>query len=121
LDVDFNNAALTILENLSLKLSPSDICKVIYTAVTKGNRKQAEYRLSKKRATDVAVDYLGKYAERIKSGEWISNSFERSYTIEQSEISKFFFNEVLKIEEEGFYTIPSRKTIREKLFHKFKD
>jgi hypothetical protein len=73
----------------------------------------------RKKATNVAVDYLENYAENILSEEWTRNRFDRSYIIQQSFISKFFFNEILKIEEEGFYTIPSKKIIKEQLFKKF--
>jgi len=104
-----HNAIEPIIVELLKLFSPGQIVNIIYQAI---NCKYDEYLSGKKdkQHTANSVIYaLKSFAEyKHKNGIKVE-CFDRPYNCQQSVLSKYFFNNVLKIGESGFSEVPDVK------------
>jgi hypothetical protein len=99
---------IALFEDLLDKFSVSQIYGIIYKGVTSATRYYQESNISKKQAGNSVISSCQKYAETALANNWELRSYHRIPDLPQSMISEFFFNRVLKIGDEGFYTVPRK-------------
>lgn len=73
-----------------------------------------EKNVNKKHASNTVIGNIQSYSERVIANGWDVANYNRPYNTLQTVISEIFFNRYLKIEQRGFYEIPSLDIIRER-------
>lgn len=81
--------------------SVSQIYGIIYKSVADASRLCLK-GLSRRHAANSVIGLCQRYAERSKLNQWDLVKFKRNIKPQQSELSLFFFNRVLKIGDNGF-------------------
>ena len=106
---DFNPGDKTraVFESLIEDFSVSQIYAIIWKGIKDVSRRYLEKTITKKHAANSVISICQKYGENIKLNGWQANSFARRYDLPQSELSAYFFNQVVKIGDKGFVCVPS--------------
>lgn len=63
--------------------------------------------MSKKHAANTTIGLCQRYIERAKINGWKLTEYKKPKDLLQSELSRFFFNRVIKIGELGFTMQPT--------------
>lgn len=90
-----------IIEDFSV----SEGMVILYTAVT-GAASYKQTGISHKHAVNSINSSIATNIAKRKSGEWDTKGYKRNYNLPQSAISITFFENILKIGEKGFTSIP---------------
>ena len=88
----------TLLDNFSV----SQIYAIIWSCVAYASRDYQERRMSRSQAANSVVSRCQKYGEKAKLSSWELKRFARLRDLPQSELSQYFFNQVVKIGDAGF-------------------
>jgi len=96
-------------------LSVSEIHSIIYGGITYACRVREEKKIYGRYASNTAISIIRSTGEKVITGHWNKKSFNRPYNIQQSSISKYFFHNVLKINESAFNITPKINMIEEVL------
>jgi hypothetical protein len=97
-----------LFEDLLENFSVSQIYGIIYKGVTSATRYYQENNITKQHAGNSIIGACQRYAESALVNKWELSKYHRIPDLPQSMISEFFFNRVLKIGDEGFYTVPRK-------------
>jgi len=73
-----------------------------------------EKNVNKKHAANTVISNIQRYAERVIANGWDVINYSRPYKTPQTVTSEIFFNRYLKIEQRGFYEIPSFDVIKDR-------
>lgn len=103
-----------ILTDLLQKFSTSQIYGIIWSCTTNATRYYQEKNIPKKQAANSVIGNCQRYAEKALAEGWEPKKFNRSKDCPQSALSKFFFNRILQIGDDGFNFTP--RIIKGKLF-----
>ena len=96
-----------IFNTLLNDFSVSQIYAIIWSCVAHASRDYQEHRMSKKQAGNSVVSRCQKYGEKAKLSNWDIKKFSRLRDLPQSELSLYFFNQVVRIGERGFNHAPN--------------
>lgn len=110
-DTDYIGDA--ILEKLDLILedfSVSEGYAILYSSVS-GSASYKQTGISHKHAVNSVNSYIANNIVKRKSGEWQTKGYKRNYELPQTAISMVFFNNILKIGEQGFTLVPKLENI----------
>lgn len=112
LGVNYNagNKTISILSELLKTYSVSQIFGLIYRATNNALRFRAERGVNRKHAANAVIGNAQNFAERAVINNWNITKYNRPRECPQSELSKFLYNRVLKIGDEGFHVPPNRQT-----------
>ena len=88
----------TLLDDFSV----SQIYAIIWSCVAYASRDYQERRMSRSQAANSVVSRCQKYGEKAKLSNWEIKRFARLRDRPQSELSQYFFNQVVKIGDAGF-------------------
>ncbi len=95
-----------LFEDLITKLSISQIYSIIWNGVKNAAAYSQEKNVLKKQAANSVVLRMRTAADKILSGQWQGFLYVRPKECEQSLLSEYFFNSILKICDKGWTTIP---------------
>lgn len=87
--------------------SVSQIYCIIYKSVDKACREKQSRNLSTAHAANTVIYYCGCYADNIKLKGWGVGSYQRIKDLPQCELSRYFFNSVIRIGDKGFENVPN--------------
>ena len=107
----------SVFESLLEDYSVSQIYAFIWKGIKDVSRRYLEKTITKKYAANSVISICQRYGENIKLNGWQANSFARRYDLPQSELSAYFFNQVVKIGEKGFTCAPSIDVLTSKASH----
>ena len=85
--------------------SVSEIYGIVYKSTTNALRFKVEQGTYAKHAANSIVGSAHSYADKAVAGSWVLPKFSRKH-VQQSAISKFFFERILKVGSDGFYKKP---------------
>ncbi|PZX11378.1 hypothetical protein LX69_03104 [Breznakibacter xylanolyticus] len=100
------NIVNEIFESLLETYSLSNIFYFIYMSVTEACKHYAKNN-NRNHASNTVIYNCLRYGERYKSNNWEAKQYNRTGQTAQSEISRYYFDSVLKIGDKGFYEKPS--------------
>jgi hypothetical protein len=111
LGVTYNagSKTISILSELLKTYSASQIFGLIYRATNNALRFRAERGVNRKHAANAVIGNAQNFAERALINNWTINKYNRPRECPQSEVSKFLYNRVLKIGDDGFHEPPEKK------------
>ena len=105
----------SIFHSLLDHFSVSQIYGIIFRSIDSAKQWYQELEGYKKVYTNAvlfsAVEGCNKYGKRAILGDWELKKYDRIADCQQSMISEFFFNRVLKIGDSGFYLPPTFTSI----------
>jgi hypothetical protein len=101
---------ISIISEMLKTHSVSQIFGLIYRATNNALRFRAERGVSRKYAANVVIGNAQNFAERALINNWNITKYNRPRECPQSALSKFLYNRVLKIGEDGFNMPPKRNT-----------
>lgn len=104
-----------IFRNLLKDYSVSQIYAIIWHCISDASRDFQEHRMSRTQAGNSVVSRCQKYGERAKHSNWEIAKYSRIRDLPQSEISLYFFNQVVKIGNKGFDNIPNLSDLGDEL------
>lgn len=93
---------LTIKELLN-QYSTSQIYAIIYYAGTRASRFKIEQRVSNQHAANYIIGACRSYSERAKANGWEIQKYHRRKHLAQSSVSKFLYERILAVGDNGFY------------------
>ena len=93
-----------MLKNLSV----SQVFCLIYRATNTALRFQVERGVYRKYAVNTIIGNAQNFAERALNNNWSTTKYSRPRECPQSALSKFFFDRVIKIGDDGFNMPPMR-------------
>lgn len=83
----------------------------IYSFIWKGikdaSQRYLKITISKRHAANSVISICQRYGENVKLNGWQVKPFVRRYDLPQSELSAYFFNQVVKIGDKGFTCTPN--------------
>lgn len=91
-----------VFEMLLNDFSVSQIFGIIKRQVDSVSSLFLEKGLNRKHAANMVIGNCERFAERAKSEGWSLTQYNRPYELQQSDLSFFFFYNVLKIGDKGF-------------------
>lgn len=94
-------------ESILLDFSVSQIYGIIWRSVADASKLYLERGIGKKHAANSVIGACARQAERARQNGWNLTHYNRINDLPQSELSTFFFNNVLRIGERGFRRPPS--------------
>lgn len=86
--------------------SVSQIYHIIYYSIKEAAQAYMAKKLTRQYAANYTVSVCQRYAERAKQHGWDLTKYSRIKELPQSVLSQFYFYQVLKIGDDGFYNIP---------------
>lgn len=98
---------ITIFTKLLKDYSVSQIYAIIWHCISAASRDFQERRMSRLMAGNSVVSRCLKFGERAKLSNWDIKEYSRIRDLPQSEISSYFFNQVIRIGDNGFYHKPN--------------
>jgi len=82
----------------------------IYSVIWNGSKNSAAYfqegRVSRRQASNSTLSRMRRTIDRIESGQWQVNDYNRPKECPQSSLSKYFFDSVIQICDKAWYTSP---------------
>lgn len=93
--------------NMLDDFSVSQIYYIIWRSVREVCHFYMEKAVDKRYAANCVISFCRKHAENILNNGWQRVEYSRLHILPQSEISLYFFNEVIKIGDKGFYHVPN--------------
>lgn len=87
--------------------SVAQIFAIIWKSVAEASRLYLETGMTKKHAANSTISACQRYAEKALANGWKLTEYSRPRDLPQSELSRFFFNKVIKIYDLGFIMPPS--------------
>gem|GEM_PF-586142 len=109
---DIGEKTEMLFEDLLRNFSLGQIFYMNYKGANDSLRFYTEKNPNKKHASNTVIGNIQKYAERVIANGWDVINYNRPYKTPQTAISEIFFNRYLKIEQRGFYEIPSFDVIK---------
>lgn len=98
---------VSVINDLLNNYSVSQIYYIIYNSTSKALRYKEEHNISSKHAANSIITQMQSLGERALNKGWSLEKYSRHRDCPQSLISKFFFERILKIDENGFNLKPS--------------
>lgn len=98
----------SVINHLLDNFSASQIFGFIHNRVNNALRYYQESNVSKKRAANAIITNLEHIGERALANNWDVTNYHRDYDIRESELSKLFFDYILGISDQGFYSVPTK-------------
>lgn len=95
-----------ILIDLLQNFSTAQIYGIIWSCTSNATRYYQEKNISKKQAANSVIGNCQRYAEKAISEGWEPKRYNRTKDCPQSALSKFFFNRILQIGDDGFNFSP---------------
>jgi len=113
LGIEYNIGEKTrnALKDLLNDYSVSQIYGIIYRSTNNALRFQVEKETSRKHAANTIIGNAQSFGERAKVNNWDLQKYKRIRECEESTLSKFFFERILKIGYNGFNESPNRTMI----------
>lgn len=102
-----------IIEKLDIILedfSVSEGMSILYNSVN-GAASYKQTGITHKHAVNSINTYIANNIAKRKSGEWDTKSYKRNFDLPQSAISLTFFDNILKIGDKGFSSVPKKENI----------
>lgn len=96
-----------IFEILLEDFSVAQIFGIIWKSVAEASKLYLETGMTKKHAANSTIGACQRYAERALANGWELTVYSRPRDLPQSELSRFFFNKVIKIYDLGFTMSPT--------------
>ncbi len=97
---------ISVMKDLLNDFSVGQIYSIIYRCTNNALRFQVENRVSRQHAANTIIGNAQSFAERAKINKWNITNFKRYKECPESALSKFFFEKVLKIGNDGFNQKP---------------
>lgn len=97
-----------VINHLLDHFSTSQIFGLIHNRVNNALRYYEGNNVPKNRAANSIITNLETYGERAISNHWDLTNYGRDFDIPQSKISEVFYNYILEISEQGFYSVPTK-------------
>lgn len=94
-------------ESILLDFSVSQVYGIIWRSVADASKLYLESGIGKKHAANSVIGACARLADRARQNGWNLTHYNRINDLPQSELSSFFFNNVLKIGKSGFRHPPS--------------
>lgn len=110
---DYNVGAKTIevFKDLLKHFSVSQIYAIIYKGTNDALRFYTEEKVNQKYAINTIIGRCQNYGERAIASKWNLKGFGRIGECPQSALSKFIYDRVLRLPEDGFYTLIDKSKI----------
>lgn len=107
---EFNAGEKTyrVIEMMLETFSVSQVYGIIWKAVADVSKLYLQKNLTRKHAANTAINTCERLADTAKIKGWDMSKYNRDKNLPQSEISRFFFNKVIKIGDQGFYMVPTK-------------
>lgn len=103
---------------LTADFSLAQLYFLIYSSTSFSARLVLEGKVKEEEIHDLVIRNIFTYSSRLTAENTEIKPFKyRNYYCPQSQIAKYFFNKVLKMEEDPFFVMPSKKIIEELAFH----
>ncbi|WP_421794861.1 hypothetical protein [Haliscomenobacter sp.] len=112
MDYTVGEKTILTIKDLLKDYSVSQIYGIIYKATNEALRFHAEKKVTKLHAINSIIGSCRSYAERATSNGWELQKYHRLKSLPQSCISKFLYERVLRIGDNGFYHKPSIDLIK---------
>lgn len=100
------NKTLSVFTEMLKNLSVSQVFCLIYRATNTALRFQVERGVYRKYAVNTIIGNAQNFAERALNNNWSTTKYSRPRECPQSALSKFFFDRVIKIGDDGFNMPP---------------
>lgn len=97
-----------VIGHLLNNFSTSQIFGLIHNRVNNAIRYYQEGNVPKKRAANAIITNLETIGEKALANNWDVTSYRRDYNMVESQLSKLFFNYILGISDQGFYSVPTK-------------
>lgn len=95
-----------VFDSILNDFSVAQVYGIIWKSVAEASRLYLEKRISKSHAANSVIGSCERYADRAKINNWDLFAYKRIPDLPQSILSEFFFYKVLKIGDQGFYSVP---------------
>jgi hypothetical protein len=112
LNYDTGDKTKIVFEELLNNFSAGQIYGIIWSGVTNAVRFHREKHPPVQNAAKAVITNCQKYGEKALIEKWNVKTFSRIKELPQSSFSKYLFNRVLKIGDEGFNLKPDINNIR---------
>lgn len=107
-DIDYNvgEKTISVINDLIKHYSVAQIYYIIYSSTNNALRYREEKSIPNKQAANSIIGRMQSLGERALNNGWELGNYKRCKDCPQSLISKFFFERILKINEDGFNQKP---------------
>ena len=106
---------ISVLKEILSNFSVAQTYSIIYKATANSLMIQAERGTYRKHTANMIIGNCQSYAERAKLNGWNLSNYYRINELPESALSKFFYEQVIKIGHKGFYNPPNEDDIKEVL------
>jgi hypothetical protein len=98
--------AKMVFSELLKKHSVGQVFNIIYGRINYALRLKSEQGLMAGHAVNSILNLCTNYSERAINNDWELKNYNRPKMLPESELSKFFFESILRIGDEGFNSVP---------------
>lgn len=91
-----------VFSNLLKNFSTGEIAYIIKKEIKNGTQLYQSKKFAKPHIENIIVSQCEKYGERVLANNWNVSNYKRDFNIEQSQMSSFLFNYILKIDDLGY-------------------